>query len=259
VNARILARLVLPFVVLSGSGIAQGEHPAVSVELPGPAELDRLAAESVSRWEASPHGQMLLRILPRRLEPSALPEQGSAGAQLVGLYCVQCHHLPNPAMHDAANWPRIVERMLPRMRGEGNMGALMAAMMRGPGAGSASSLKAPSAAQAAVIIDYLERHAMRPLDPRASPKLREALSGYEGRMFVEACSQCHVLPDPAAHSADEWPAIVNRMAQNMQWMNRVASTPDDPREPQLRLPQIVDFLRRHAGGRAGNRDSPRLR
>ena len=42
---------------------------------------------------------------------------------------VQCHNLPNPAMHEAAKWPGIVERMVLRMQGKGNMGTLMADMM----------------------------------------------------------------------------------------------------------------------------------
>src|SRR5690606_20450191 len=69
-----------------------------------PAELDRLAAESVRRWESSAHGQMLVRILPQRLRPSTLPEPASEGARLTALYCVQCHHLPSPAMHEAGQW-----------------------------------------------------------------------------------------------------------------------------------------------------------
>jgi len=40
-------------------------------------------------------------------------------------YCVQCHNLPNPAMHHAGKWPGIVERMVLRMHGRGNLGTLM--------------------------------------------------------------------------------------------------------------------------------------
>ena len=44
------------------------------------------------------HGAMLERILPPSLTPQQLPEPSSAGAQLTVAYCVQCHHLVNPAM-----------------------------------------------------------------------------------------------------------------------------------------------------------------
>ena len=64
------------------------------------------------RWEASPHGPMLERILPPTFALEQLPERESRGAKLVVGYCVQCHNLPNPAMHHAAKWPGIVQRMV---------------------------------------------------------------------------------------------------------------------------------------------------
>src|SRR3954467_4695488 len=83
------------------------------------------------RWAQSPHGPMLERILPPTFEARDLPDSGAAGAALTRRYCVQCHHLPNPAMHNAAKWPGIVERMVQRMQGRGNLGPLMSEMMAG--------------------------------------------------------------------------------------------------------------------------------
>ena len=80
-------------------------------------------------WAKSPHGAMLERILPPAVQPAHLPEPRSEGARLTVRYCVQCHHLPNPAMHTAARWKSVVERMVWRMRGNGNMGELMREMM----------------------------------------------------------------------------------------------------------------------------------
>ncbi len=218
-----------------------------TMDLPSPARLDRLAEESVRRWQSSEHGGMLMRILPRHLRPSTLPDPGSEGARLTALYCVQCHYLPNPAMHEADHWERVVSRMLPRMRGEGNMGELMARMMLGPSAGEdARPLSAPSTDEARTIVDYLRRHAMKPLDDTVSPTLRQELAGEDGRMFVLACNQCHVLPDPAQHSASEWPDVFRRMQEHMQWMNRIVGTRADPREPQLRPEAILGFLQRNA-------------
>src|SRR4051794_18393131 len=75
-------------------------------------------------WAKSPHGAMLERILPPAMEPANLPEPRSEGARLTVRYCVQCHYLVNPAMHTPERWKSVVERMVWRMRGNGNMGEL---------------------------------------------------------------------------------------------------------------------------------------
>jgi len=212
------------------------------------ADLDRLAAESRDRWSASRHGQMLLRILPEGPRPSQLPDAASRGAKLTALYCVQCHHLPNPAMHDAVRWRGVVERMVPRMQGKGNLGVLMADMMKAPGAmegGQPRGLAAPGRSDAREIAAYLQRHAQQPLDA-TEPELARALDTDAGLVFRQACDQCHVLPDPKRYAAADWPAVVRRMQANMLWMNRVVGTRFDLREPQLRSADIVGFLQRHA-------------
>jgi hypothetical protein len=193
-------------------------------------ELD----DARKRWAESPHGPLLERILPPTFEPRQLPEADSPGAELVLRYCVQCHNLPNPAMHEARRWPGVVQRMVLRMQGRGNMGALMSDMMAG--------VKAPSEKETASLVAYLRRHAQRPLDRRRYPDVDRP----EGEAFRVACSQCHVLPDPERHTASEWRAVVARMEQNMQWMNRVVGTKAIPGEPQLRIDEINAFLERHA-------------
>jgi hypothetical protein len=95
------------------------------------ADYERAIDEARRRWAESPHGPMLERILPPTFAPSRLPQPASRGAALVVQYCVQCHNLPNPAMHNRAKWPGIVDRMVVRMRGRGNMGDLMKEMMAG--------------------------------------------------------------------------------------------------------------------------------
>ncbi|HTL27050.1 MAG TPA: hypothetical protein VL280_10560, partial [Burkholderiales bacterium] len=107
------------------------------------------------RWAESPHGPMLERILPPTFDRKQLPEPRSRGAQLVLRYCVQCHNLPNPAMHDAKRWPSVLERMVVRMRGKGNLGALMAEMM--------ANVLAPDDAEQRALLAYLQRHAQKPL------------------------------------------------------------------------------------------------
>ncbi|HYN11253.1 MAG TPA: hypothetical protein VET51_01255, partial [Burkholderiales bacterium] len=163
-----------------------------------------------------------------------LPEPGSRGAQLSLRYCVQCHNLPNPAMHDAARWRGIVERMVLRMEGHGNLGVLMSEMMAG--------VKAPSAEETAALVAYLQRHSQRALDPAAYPEVNRS----SGEAFRLACNQCHALPDPKRHTAEQWRAVVARMQENMEWMNRVVGSQPTPGEPQLRIEEILAFLEKYA-------------
>jgi hypothetical protein len=190
--------------------------------------------EARKRWEASPHGPMLERILPPTFAASQLPEPGSAGARLVVRYCVQCHNVPNPAMHHAQKWPTIVQRMVLRMEGHGNMGMLMAEMMAG--------VRAPSEESTSVIVAYLQKHAQTPLDPKRYPEAFRP----SGEAFRLACNQCHVLPDPKRYTAQEWPRVVARMQENMAWMNRVVGSKPVRGEPQLRIDEINAFLRKYA-------------
>ena len=186
------------------------------------------------RWAESPHGQLLERIIPPGFTPAMLPEPRSRGAQLTQRYCVQCHNLANPAMHDARRWPGVIERMLPRMEGKGNMGKLMAEMMVG--------VEAPSREETQAIIAYHRQHALQALDAKQLPEV----NGPGAESFRRACEQCHALPDPRMHTAREWPAVVARMQKNMEWMNRVVSSKAVPGEPQLRIEEINAFLKRHA-------------
>jgi len=191
-------------------------------------------ADAKRRWAESPHGPMLERILPPTFDAKRLPQPDSEGARLTKQYCVQCHNLPNPAMHHAAKWPTIVERMVLRMEGKGNYGKLMFAMMAG--------VRAPGRAETEALVAYLRRNAQKPLDAREYPEAFTAA----GEPFRLACNQCHVLPDPKRYTAKEWPAVVSRMQENMAWMNRVVGTSPRPGEPQLRVDEINAFLARHA-------------
>ncbi|OGA01255.1 MAG: hypothetical protein A3I00_10070 [Betaproteobacteria bacterium RIFCSPLOWO2_02_FULL_64_12] len=209
---------------------------ALALAAPALAQTDaKLALEQAKqRWAQSPHGPMLERLLPPTFEAGELPEPASRGAELLLRYCVQCHNLPNPAMHHAAKWPGIVVRMVLRMRGRGNMGTLMKEMMAG--------VSSPSDGEARALTAYLRRHAQRPIDAKRYPELELP----QGRSFKLACSQCHVLPDPRRHTAGEWRQVVARMQENMQWMNRVVGTRFEPDEPQLRVEEINAFLARYA-------------
>ncbi len=212
--------------LLAGSGLA----PAHA----GDAE-DRINAAR-TRWEQSPHGEMLRRILPPTTTPAQLPAPRSRGARLTAQYCVQCHHLAPPVMHHAAKWPAIVQRMLPRMQGGGNLGVVMKDLMTG--------VQAPSAEETGVITAYLQRYAQKRVDPAALPEAAQHSRAWTS--YVQACSQCHVAPDPQRHTRAAWPRVVARMENNMAWMNRVSGSRPDPREPQYRSDEITAYLQRHA-------------
>jgi hypothetical protein len=197
-------------------------------------DAEQLVAQAKKRWAESPHGPMLERILPPTFEIAQLPQRESRGAHLLVRYCVQCHNVPNPAMHHAAKWPAVFERMVLRMRGKGNMGELMQEMMAG--------VQAPTAEEEAVLLAYLRKNGQKPLDPKKYPEIFSA----EGKSFKLACEQCHVLPDPLRHTAAEWPAVVSRMEKNMEWMNRVVGNQPPPDEPQLRIEEINAFLVKRA-------------
>ncbi len=195
------------------------------------------AADDVAQaeylWSKSPHGAMLERILPRSVEPQSLPEPNSTGARLAVRYCIQCHYLPNPRMHAAPKWKPVVERMVWRMKGEGNMGTLMKEMM--------ASVAAPSNTEAATLTAYLQKFAQQEMDPN-----HPALKSNIGQMFSLACAQCHALPDPKQHTAREWPGVVERMQKHMRWTNRVVGDPSLRTNPELNTNDIVRFLQRHA-------------
>ena len=186
-----------------------------------------------ARWRSTPHGPMLERILPRSLAVNELPDARSPGAQAAARYCVQCHHLPNPAMHSADRWTGIVERMVWRMRGGGNLGAAMKDLMAG--------VAAPDEREEALLSAYFRQHAQRELDPD-DPRLRSTA----GRMYTLACTQCHALPDPQRHTAREWPSVVERMQRHMAWANTVTGHRDLRTTPELNTADILALLQRHA-------------
>jgi len=208
--------------------------PALASAASTASNFDEAVAQAKSRWATSPHGPMLERILPPTFAPSALPQPESTGARLAVRYCVQCHNLPNPAMHQAEKWPKIVDRMVLRMQGRGNLGPVMSDMM--------ADVAAPTEAETATLLAWLRANAMQPLDPARYPDLESP----QAQSFRVACSQCHALPDPQRHTAREWSAVVERMLKNMAWMNRVVGSRADPDEPQLRVDEIKDWLARNA-------------
>lgn len=154
-----------------------------------------------------------------------LPEPESAGAKLYGHYCSQCHALPSPQGHSSAEWDDAFARMHEKMwmaegMGQGGMMGMMGMghMMGGMG----DKISAPTTDEGKTILDYLKRHALASVSPEA---LSDGLA--EGRQaFLEVCVRCHALPDPAQHARAEWPAVIDRMHQNMTAMKVEAPAPE---------------------------------
>jgi hypothetical protein len=136
-------------------------------------------------------------------------------------------------MHSGERWKSVVERMVWRMRGNGNMGALMKDLM--------AQVRAPTDSEVQALVRYLERHGQREL--AASDPM---LATRAGEMFALACTQCHVLPDPRRHTMREWTVVVNRMKRHMSWVNTVIGRSELRTEPELDTDEIVRFLQRHA-------------
>lgn len=167
--------------------------------------------------------RMMGDVLPPGIDPAQLPAPTSKGARLLARYCMQCHNLPGPGMHTAPEWPAVVHRMNQRMQMMSGHGMMM------------GQVEAPSADELQSVLDYLQAHAQRPIDPTHYPELATAA----GRAFQRTCARCHALPDPQQHTAKEWPAVVGRMQQNMRAMGR--TVPDEQT-----LGEIIGFLQRHA-------------
>ncbi len=61
----------------------------------------------------------------------------------------------------------------------------------------------------------------------------------EAQLYEQDCSQCHALPSPFAHTAQEWPSVVARMKKIMA--TRGMALPDDEQ-----LEEIMGYLQQHA-------------
>lgn len=157
-----------------------------------------------------------------------LPDPTSEGAVAFKRYCMQCHVLPSPMAHTAAEWDASLDRMVHRMR-------MMGREKASPWGKWMPAIASPSEADVAHLRGYLKKNALKPAPETLAPTEK----GPGGERFAQVCSQCHALPDPAQHTAAEWPEVVSRMHVNMRRMG-VAPPEEDDRA------QILAFLTEHA-------------
>jgi len=125
--------------------------------------------------------------MPPGIDPANLPDPQSEGARLIQRYCSQCHNLPAPGIHTAAEWPNVVARMNHRMQMMSGRGGMW--MMR--------NTKAPSEQELDTLIIYLQANALEVLEVTRHPDIDTTPAGIA---FQQTCSRCHGLPDPSAHS-----------------------------------------------------------
>ncbi len=177
----------------------------------------------------SPMGEMMNQMMPDLVPPGVnpqdLPDPQSKGVQLLVYYCTQCHNLPSPSMHSAGEWPAVANRMfrrMSRMSGTGGMGMMM-------------SVEMPSPEEQRLIVAYLESHGMKSISPHTLPSPESKGAAF----FKEFCSQCHALPDPKAHTSNEWPAVVQKMRGFMQAMDKKVITEGEEKE-------VLSYLGSHA-------------
>jgi cytochrome c5 len=132
---------------------------------------------------------------PPGIAPGDLPDPQSRGAQLLINYCAQCHALPAPTTHSATDWPSVARRMWLRMD---NLPASL-------------GIRVPPPEDRFVLLNYLLNNSLK-VSGTVLP------AGKGRNEFSVVCSQCHSLPDPRVHSAEDWPTVYSRMERNMERM-----------------------------------------
>jgi hypothetical protein len=86
-------------------------------------------------------------------------------------------------------------------------------------------VRAPLTGERAQLMSYLTDHAL--------VVSGGALPAGRGREdFARVCSRCHALPDPGAHSPQDWVAVFQRMERNM---GRMQVSPPTAKESEAIL------------------------
>lgn len=124
-------------------------------------------------------------------------------------YCVQCHEIPTPRMHSAADWPILMRRMMLRATTlhEHMGGPLTTELVGDIRMSGLASTFVPSPEDRDTLIAYLQRNALQVVQPG------DLGDDPEARFYAEKCSICHGIPSPAAHA--DWGPVLDRMQVDM--------------------------------------------
>lgn len=91
--------------------------------------------------------------------------------------------------------------------------------------------------------DMMKRMMLGMLPPGVKPENLPDPASRGAQLLSHYCTQCHDLPNPAMHTADEWPAITNRMFSRMSMMSGMMGIENPSSEEQL---LIVSYLKAHS-------------
>lgn len=80
--------------------------------------------------------------------------------------------------------------------------------------------------------------------PGLAPEQLPTASSRGARLLTRYCTQCHSLPGPGMHTAEEWPHVVERMRQRMDMHGRMMGGLDIPVPSEFRI--IRDYLQTNA-------------
>ncbi|UCF19662.1 MAG: hypothetical protein JSU87_17385 [Gemmatimonadota bacterium] len=239
--ARTRLSILLVLAVVSATSL--GCQPETSDEPADLATIDSVLAELGGTLTASIERGQRWRMIssigvglpPNDFRAEDLPEPGSRGAGLLQVYCVQCHWLPTPQMHSAAEWPILVKRNLLRMQQLQNRlgGPLTQGLVGEMVLSGYETAEIPAPADVDTLLAYLRRYAL----PTAVPE--ELTEGRGGDLFMQKCSVCHELPSPGAHTATGW----DRLLVKMQAIMAVSDV--QPLNSQ-EIDQIGGYLRERA-------------
>lgn len=211
-------RAPLGAMVVAWLCLAAGVVPGVWATSPEGGKNETLGANPTRDVMQTVMGE----VLPPGTDKATLPEPDSAGARVLQTYCVQCHALPSPGLHTGDEWPAVVSRMQERI-----------ARLSEPERATIQA-KPPNTSELTELLRYLKKYGYQPIDVARYPDLDTDI----GRSFRQVCAQCHALPDPVLHSADEWLDVVARMRRNMELLGV-----DDPGEDALA--KLLGFLQAH--------------
>jgi hypothetical protein len=90
------------------------------------------------------------------------------------------------------------------------------------------------------------------LPPGINPEDLPVPQSEGARLLTRFCAQCHNLPSPAMHTAEEWPVVVQRMIARMTMMARMSGIGMMRMMPQIDAPSarqqdtILSYLQNHA-------------
>lgn len=82
------------------------------------------------------------------------------------------------------------------------------------------------------------------LPPGINPENLPEPQSTGAQLLAQYCTQCHELPGPGMHTADEWPSVDDRMNRRMRMMGGMMHDIKAPADNEFRT--LVAYLQRYA-------------